>query len=104
MSRSLTAWILALSAVVFACGEGVAADATGEEIFLQVCARCHNENLSGGLGPPLVGEESPATDRPKSFIVQSVEQGIGRMPSFGGTLTDEQIDRVADYVLEQQGR
>lgn len=95
---------MAVLALSTACGEGVAADATGEEVYLAVCARCHNENLSGGLGPALAGPDSPTLDRPKTFIVQAVEQGIGRMPSFGGALTDAQIDRVADYVLEQQGR
>ena len=96
--------IVALALLVSACGQNVDPSATGQEIYLQICARCHADNLSGGFGPPLVGEESPALDKPKEFFIQTIGRGLGRMPSFRGTLSDEQIERVADFVLEQQNR
>ena len=89
-----------------ACGgTSVEPDAAGEEIYAAVCARCHADNLTGGLGPALVGPDARSLDRPEEYFVRSVERGIGsRMPSFGGTLTEAQIQRVVDYILSQQGR
>ena len=89
----------------YACGGGgVADDATGEEIYVQLCARCHGSDLRGGTGLPLVGEDARSLDKPERYFVQSISAGIGRMPSFRVTLTDEQILRVTRYVMEQQGR
>ena len=102
--RTLSLWIVAFTLLVSACGASVPADASGEEIFLQVCARCHADNLSGGFGPPLVGEESPALGKPMAFFVQTITRGLGRMPSFGGTLSDAQIERVAEFVISRQNR
>ena len=97
-------WILVAAMLVAACGPSVEEGASGEEVYVQICARCHAENLSGGLGPPLVGVDSPALEKPEEFLTQTVTSGLGRMPSFGGALSEEQIQRVVAYVLEQQGR
>lgn len=97
-------WILAVALMLSSCGPGVDEDASGEEIYLQVCARCHADNMSGGLGPALIGIDSPSLAKPEEFFVQTVTSGLGRMPSFGGTLSDAQIQRVVDYVMDRQGR
>ena len=98
--------LLALLLVILsACGGGgVAEDATGEEIYVQVCARCHGDDLRGGTGLPLVGEDARSIDKPERYFAQSISAGIGRMPSFRGTLSEEQILRVTRYVMERQGR
>ncbi len=96
--------IVALALLVSACGQSVDVAASGQEIYLQICARCHADDLSGGFGPPLVGEESRVLGNPKEFFIQTIGRGLGRMPSFRGTLSDEQIERVADFVVEQQNR
>ena len=94
-----------LALTLYACGgDAVPADATGEQIYALQCASCHGDDLSGGVGLPLVGEEAGSIDKPERYFVQSIYAGIGRMPSFRGTLTDEQILRVTRYVMEQQGR
>lgn len=91
--------------VLVACsGSEVAEDATGEEIYLQVCASCHGGQLEGGTGVALVGEEARSIGRPERYFVQSISSGIGRMPSFRGTLSEEQILRVTRYIMEQQER
>ena len=95
---------VAMALLAAACGESVPEGATGQEVYLQVCARCHADNLTGGFGPPLVGADSPSLEKPPEFFEQTVRAGIGRMPSFGGALSDAQIDRLVDYILEQQGR
>lgn len=91
--------------VLGACGgSGVAEDATGEEIYVQLCAQCHGGDLAGGTGVALVGEDARSIDKPARYFEQSITAGIGRMPSFRGTLSEEQIQRVTRYIMEQQGR
>lgn len=102
MRRFLVGGLLAL---LSACGgSGVPDDATGEEIYVQLCARCHGPDLTGGTGVALVGEDARSIDKPERYFVQSITAGIGRMPSFRGTLSEEQIVRVSSYIMEQQGR
>lgn len=78
-----------------------APDATGEEIFQQVCARCHGAAMTGGIGPAL-GPGSDASDQPDDFLAETITNGRGRMPSFSLTLSDEQIARVVAYIREVQ--
>jgi cytochrome c550 len=68
-----------------------------------VCARCHGADLQGGVGPAL-GLDAPSIDKPIDYFVLTITRGQGRMPSFSGTLTADQIERVAGYIMEQQGR
>ncbi len=90
--------VLALAA----CTGRPAPDATGQEIFEQLCARCHGSGLQGDVGPAL-GAGSEIADEPDDFLHMTIERGRGRMPSFRRTLTEEQIDRVIAYIREVQG-
>jgi len=36
------------------------------------------------------------------FYRFTIEHGLGRMPSYGSSLTDEQVDRVVAYLREVQ--
>ena len=94
--------VAALALALAGCSLGrPAQDATGEEIYTQLCARCHAPDLSGGLGPPL-GPGSQAAFEGEEFIEFSIRNGRGRMPSFSSTLSDAQIDRLVQYILEEQ--
>jgi mono/diheme cytochrome c family protein len=77
-------------------------DASGEEIFSLVCARCHGSNLEGGVGPKLAGADAPSADKPDDYLTTTISRGKGRMPAFRATLSEEQIERVVGYVREQQ--
>jgi mono/diheme cytochrome c family protein len=77
------------------------ADATGEEIYLQLCSNCHGDQLEGGVGPPL-GPGSNAAEQPDEFLHVTITQGRGRMPSFSSSLTDDQVDRLIAYLREAQ--
>ncbi|MEX1037430.1 MAG: cytochrome c [Acidimicrobiia bacterium] len=79
------------------------ADATGEEIYLQLCSNCHGEDLAGGIGPSL-GSGSSSADQPDMFLEVTIMQGRGRMPSFGTTLDDEQLARLVGHIRAVQGR
>lgn len=72
----------------------------GKEVFLTVaqpsCSGCHtlsDAGTSGSVGPNL-DAASPSYDR----VVQRVTDGQGPMPSFAGSLSEQQIQDVAAYV------
>lgn len=83
-----------------ACG-GPSPDATGAEVFAQTCARCHGASLEGGVGPAL-GPGSNAAQMSEEYLIRTITDGKGRMPSFRQTLSDEQIERVVDYLRRAQ--
>lgn len=90
----------ALALIVGGCAT-VPADATAEEIYATSCARCHGSELQGGVGPPL-GAGSDVAEQGDEYIVTTISRGKGRMPSFSGSLTDEQILSLVDFLREQQ--
>lgn len=96
--------IVLLAAVLLfgACSASVSPDAGGAEIYELVCARCHGADLEGGLGPAL-GAGSAAAANGHDYYLQTISRGRGRMPAFGSSLSDEQIELVISYLREQQG-
>ncbi len=89
-----------LALVLTACGR-IPEDASGIEIYLQACARCHGAELEGRIGPAL-GAGSDVADQPDQYYVTTITRGKGRMPSFRATLTEEQIERVIAFVRSRQ--
>lgn len=81
---------------------GPGEDATGAEIYAQLCARCHGADLGGRVGPSL-GPDSNSAVESDEFIEFTVSNGRGRMPSFP-SLDDQQLDRLVAYIREVQGR
>lgn len=95
--------ILGLSAVLVAgCVGRPDGDATGEEIYLQLCSNCHGDQLEGSVGPAL-GPGSNAEGQPDEFLGIAITQGRGRMPSFASSLSDAQVERLIAYLREVQG-
>ncbi len=78
-------------------------DATGEEIYLQLCANCHGDSLQGAVGPSL-GPGSGSASQPDEFLRVTISQGRGRMPSFQSSLSDEQVERLIGYIRQEQGQ
>jgi cytochrome c5 len=99
MPRSLI--VICLLALT-ACTGAPRPDATGQEIYEQVCSNCHGADLSGGIGPA-VGPGSNAAAQDDDFLLLTITRGRGRMPSFDTTLSDDQIARVVDYLRTAQG-
>ncbi len=79
-----------------------AGNATGEEIYIGLCARCHGVNLEGGVGPGL-GPGSNAAFEEDAYLEFTIRNGRGRMPSFS-SLDDAQIERLVRYLREAQDR
>lgn len=96
------ATVVALLVAITACSPGgPPEDATGEEIYAELCARCHGADLGGGIGPAL-GPDSNVAEESNDFLQFTIVNGRGRMPSFETTLDDDQVDRLIAYVREVQ--
>lgn len=81
---------------------GPADDASGEEIYDLLCARCHGADLAGGVGPALDAGSDAAAENDE-YLEFTIENGRGRMPSFY-SLDDQQMDRLVAYIREEQGQ
>ncbi len=77
--------------------------AEGEEVFASNgCGSCHTMEAAGSTGTtgPDLDDLQPSFDA----VVGQVTDGGGGMPAFGGTLSPEQIDAVAAYVVDSTSR
>lgn len=81
-------------------GGGQAAD--GKSIFTTNCAGCHTLADAGTTGT--VGPNLDQAKPPKELVVDRVTNGQGAMPPFKGTLSDAEIQAVADYVSSAAGK
>ena len=73
----------------------------GKEIFVTNCSSCHtlaDANATGAVGPNL-DEAQPS----RELVVDRVTNGFGGMPSFAGSLSEQQIQDVAAYVSTATG-
>ena len=76
-----------------ACAPTELVDASGAQIYEQLCARCHGVELEGGSAPPM--DIAGATDEELATVIR---QGEGTMPSYENTLSDAQVARVVDFL------
>jgi mono/diheme cytochrome c family protein len=84
------------------CGcTSVAPDASGAEIYSQLCSNCHGSGLEGRVGPAL-GQSTNAAEQPDEYLETTILRGRGSMPSFSASLTDEQVDMVVAFLREEQ--
>jgi mono/diheme cytochrome c family protein len=67
----------------------------GAAVFAGNCSGCHGSDGSGGQGPNIT------TQTDAQHVADRVQNGGTSMPSFGSSLSDEQIGAVADYVTTQ---
>lgn len=69
----------------------------GEAIYQSSCSRCHGNEGQGGRGPNIqgIGDREPIEDG-----ITIVTNGRGSMPSFGNSLSTDEIQAVVDFVWE----
>ncbi|HUH06936.1 MAG TPA: c-type cytochrome [Egibacteraceae bacterium] len=88
-----------------------ASDLSGQELFIQNCAQCHGAELQGEVGPTLVGVfERHGRDTVLGIVRNGIYVGAAPMmpPWQNGYLypearyTDEALERIVDYLAEQQ--
>lgn len=92
--------LLSLLILLAACSSSPAPDATGPEMYSELCATCHGAGLEGQVGPPL-GQGAASATLPDDYLVNSIRRGIGTMPSFDH-LSEEQVSRLVAYIREVQ--
>ena len=72
----------------------------GQTIYVEKCASCHAQNLQGGLGPPLVGNDFVGDwdKQPISELVGKIEKTMPQNDP--GTLTRQQAVDIVSYILK----
>ena len=82
-------------------GGGQGDAAAGKEIFVANCGSCHTLEEAGTKGNigPVLDDVSVDFDG----VVQQVTNGGGGMPAFQGTLSEQQIQDVAAFVVASEG-
>jgi len=77
----------------------------GKGIFGDYCAACHQTGGVGVIGSyPNLSDDSWLWGGTTADIENTIRHGhLGFMPSFKGTLSEEQIDETANYVLSLSG-
>ena len=69
----------------------------GSEIYRASCARCHGADGAGGIGVSLRGVTDRLNDVEQREVVVG---GRNRMPAFGATLSESDIEAVVRYQRE----
>jgi PQQ-dependent dehydrogenase (methanol/ethanol family) len=77
-------------------GETVSSD-FGLGVYTNSCIACHGDQGANGHNGPNLQDSKFAENREN--VIERITNGGTSMPSFKDTLTQEEIDAVADYVL-----
>lgn len=81
-------------------GTTTASGEDAETIYKAQCIACHAADLSGGVGPNLTNVGSRlSTDE----ISSRIHNGGGGMPAFKGTLSDDQINTLVNWLSAKKG-
>lgn len=98
----LSAVLVALLAAGAAAPAAAQDERLGEQVFMEraqpPCRLCHTlaaAGAEGEIGPDL-DQLAPTAER----VRMAVERGVGNMPPFGETLSQEEIEAVSRYVAE----
>jgi uncharacterized membrane protein len=74
----------------------------GRQVFLKAgCSGCHTLGDAGASGR--AGPNLDAAKPSRARVLDRVTHGQGVMPAFASKLSEQQIERVADYVAERAG-
>ncbi|MHA4866606.1 outer membrane protein assembly factor BamB family protein [Duganella sp. PWIR1] len=75
----------------------VVAGKSGQALYLNTCAACHGNEGKGSPPefPALAGVHDRLTP---AQLRRQIAQGGGRMPGFGGTLSDADVDAIIGYL------
>jgi cytochrome c6 len=86
--------------------ETEAAAADGRALFRQNCSGCHtlaDAGTTGKVGPNL-DEAKPSLERVRVMVTNGAGGGLGVMPAFKGSLSEDKIEAIARYVSQNAGK
>jgi len=76
----------------------------GEALYRATCQACHMEDARGASGagahPPLAGNPKLTS---RHFLAGVILTGYHGMPGFAGTMNDEQVAAITNYVRTHFG-
>lgn len=105
MKKLLSIFLVAIAVLTIAfVPPAQAADAAaGKGVFAANCNACHIGGNNAVMAPKTLKKDALEQYGMYSAeaIINQVTNGKGAMPRFGGRLSEEQIENVAAYVLEQ---
>src|SRR5262249_32660351 len=91
---SIATW-LGIGFFTAAFAQDPAAIEAGAALYDEHCAECHGENLrSGGAVPDLRDVRADQL----AYFVQTVTDGRGQMPAWGGVLSEQEIGQLWAYI------
>ena len=101
----LSNWIsqLLLTILFASVTSFVAVAENGEQLFLENCAECHQADGKGlaSIYPALAGSELVKGSGVDVALVLII--GRGEMPSFSGSISDDEIATIINYVRNAWG-
>lgn len=71
---------------------------TGEQVYTNQCATCHQPNGEGTDQYPALNNNSLVTSTDPAPVITTILHGRGQMPAFEDNLSTQQIAAVASYV------
>ncbi|MBP3959299.1 c-type cytochrome [Gemmata sp. G18] len=102
------------SCALIGCGPSAPVESGPKGVYEQNCAKCHAQAGEPG-GPPSIGaskgpklskigaEPNRSADWLADYIRDpKSKKADSRMPAFGGTLTEEQIRSLAEYLAAKK--
>jgi cytochrome c6 len=91
--------ILFLPLITFS---GANAIENGEKLFLKNCSACHLDGNNIIIPEKNLAKETLTENGMDSIssISYQILNGKNGMPAFGGRLTEEEIEKIANYVLQ----
>lgn len=97
---------LATSAFFTPSAMAQAANGSGaaKAIYLENCAACHSEKLTGGIGPSLIDDEWKHGSS-EDEITKGITDGFPEteMPGYADILSEEEIRSLVIYMAEERG-
>ncbi|HET6971003.1 MAG TPA: cytochrome c [Phenylobacterium sp.] len=94
---------VAVAALALAVPTLAAAQPTGEELFNNNCAACHQKTGAGVKGAfPALAADKFVTGAPAQ-LTATVLVGRGGMPAFKSELSDDQLAAILSYIRSAWG-
>jgi cytochrome c6 len=88
-----------VAAVLLLAGGAAHAAEDGENLYTSRCAMCHGPDGKGSpMGKKMGSADLSASKLSEAEVAKVVENGRGKMMSFKGKLTPEQIKAISGHV------